>query len=87
MLIVLLLSYVFITNSSNKRTDDGRTSHKKLEIYSLATHQIVMAPNFDVGPDYDISALDVNEREIVVVCSVWRLSRSNYACLAIQLDL
>ncbi|KAF9546007.1 Breast carcinoma amplified sequence 3 [Mortierella hygrophila] len=51
---------------SNKRTDEGRTSHKKLEIYSLATHQVVMAPNFEVGPDYDISALDVNERELVV---------------------
>jgi hypothetical protein len=66
---MLLLPHVFVANSSNKRTDDGRTSHKKLEIYSLATHQVVKTPDFGEGPDYDISALDVNERGLVVVRS------------------
>ncbi|KAF9910446.1 Breast carcinoma amplified sequence 3 [Linnemannia zychae] len=51
---------------SNKRTDDGHTSHKKLEIYSLATHQVVKTLDFGEGPDYEISALDVNERGLVV---------------------
>ncbi|KAF9933713.1 Breast carcinoma amplified sequence 3 [Linnemannia zychae] len=45
-------------------TDD--ISHKKLEIYSLATHQVVKTLDFGEGPDYDISALDVNERGLVV---------------------
>ncbi|KAF9100012.1 Breast carcinoma amplified sequence 3 [Mortierella sp. AD031] len=51
---------------SNKKTDDGDVSHKKLEIYSLATHQVVKTLDFGEGPDYDISALDVNERGLVL---------------------
>ncbi|KAG0210436.1 hypothetical protein BGX28_009345, partial [Mortierella sp. GBA30] len=51
--------------SSNK-SDGSEPYPKKIQIYSLATHQIVKTLDFGEGPDYDISALDVNERGLVV---------------------
>ncbi|KAF9359031.1 hypothetical protein BGX34_008573 [Mortierella sp. NVP85] len=51
---------------SSSDTEDGTSASKKLLIYSLATHRIVETVDFGEGSDYDISALDVNERGIVV---------------------
>ncbi|KAF9111170.1 hypothetical protein BGX27_005311 [Mortierella sp. AM989] len=47
-------------------TEDGTSAPKKLQIYSLATHQVIKTLDVGEGPDSDISALDVSERGIVV---------------------
>ncbi|KAF9950494.1 hypothetical protein BGZ72_007866 [Mortierella alpina] len=51
---------------SKNTSESGEPLPKKLQIYSLTTHQVVKTLDFGEGPDYDISALDVNERGIVV---------------------
>lgn len=51
-------------------SESGEPLPKKLQIYSLTTHQIVKTLDFGEGPDYDISALDVNERALVVVSQI-----------------
>lgn len=61
-----LLLYLYFR--SNNKTDEGVSGQRKLQIYSLASHQIVKTIDFGDGPDYDVSAVDVNERAVVVVC-------------------
>ncbi|KAG0264146.1 hypothetical protein BG011_007414 [Mortierella polycephala] len=51
---------------SNGKDEDGRSSPKKLQIYSLASLKVIKTLDFGEGPDYDISAMDVNERGLVV---------------------
>ncbi|KAF9203977.1 hypothetical protein BGZ49_005838 [Haplosporangium sp. Z 27] len=46
-------------------TEDS-ISAKKLQIYSLATHQVIKTLDFGDGPDSDISSVSVSERAIVV---------------------
>ncbi|KAF9963460.1 hypothetical protein BGZ65_003233 [Modicella reniformis] len=51
---------------SSRSTEDGTSAPRKLQIYSLASHRVVETLDFGEGPDHDISAIDVNERGIVV---------------------
>ncbi|KAI9232248.1 MAG: hypothetical protein BYD32DRAFT_173404 [Podila humilis] len=51
--------------SSNK-SDEGVSGQKKLQIYSLASHQIIKTIDFGDGPDYDVSAVDVSERAVAL---------------------
>lgn len=62
-----LLSLNICAIRSSSSTGDGAFASKKAQIYSLATHKVVETLDFGEGPDHDISALDVNERGIVVV--------------------
>ncbi|KAG0029592.1 Breast carcinoma amplified sequence 3 [Podila clonocystis] len=51
---------------SNNKSDESVSGQRKLQIYSLASHQIIKTIDFGDGPDYDVSAVDVNERAVVV---------------------
>ncbi|KAF9354800.1 hypothetical protein BGX26_007347 [Mortierella sp. AD094] len=51
---------------SNSSTEDGTSAPRKLQIYSLATHQVIKLLDFGEWPDSDISALGVSERGIAV---------------------
>ncbi|KAF9429785.1 hypothetical protein BGZ94_009479 [Podila epigama] len=54
-----------ITPISSDRLDDGTLSQKKLTIYSLTSHQVVKTIDFG-DANYDVSAVDVCERGLVV---------------------
>ncbi|KAI1315027.1 hypothetical protein EDD11_001366 [Mortierella claussenii] len=70
---------------SNNSAEDGASTPKKLQIYSLAKHQVVKKLDFGEGPDYDISALDVSERGIVVALTA--LGESTHLFLISPLTL
>lgn len=60
--------FLFSYCRSSNKSDEGVSGQKKLQIYSLASHQIIKTIDFGDGPDYDVSAVDVSERAVVVVC-------------------
>ncbi|KAG0346931.1 Breast carcinoma amplified sequence 3 [Podila humilis] len=51
------------------KSNDGIAAQRKLQIYSLTSHQIIKTIDFGDGPDDDVSALDINERGLVVALS------------------